>query len=784
MVAVVAGFYIYARYRVQRAIHQLPTKLGADIQQNTEGFTYSQAAGGHTIFSISAANAIRYKQGGKAELHRVKIVSYGRQSDRMDEISGDDFEYDAQSGDITAKGKVAIVLQAVQPATAAPGSNPKKVGSPLHLETSGLRFNKNTGIANTVEKITFALPQGTGAAIGATYDSKKNIFQLHSDIQLLTNGPKPTNLQAGSALFEQESQQLTLTDLRAESGMRRLQAQRVVLHLRDDNTVERAEASDGVNALLQGVKRAQLHAAEASFTFGPQNQATSGRLGGGVTWETSGSTASRGSAARIILGFGADNQIKSAQLRENVTLLQLPAIQNGKQSPQAKTNLAWTGETSQPRAVVPQPAAPNRPAVQQAQGTEFRGDGLDLVVVNGSRLQTATSVGAAQIALATPQKPGQTGSQAQDGKTVITASRFEAKFSEDNRISTLAGSSPVKIVSATPGQPDRVSQSQDLLATFTKGKTQALEEVVQSGNVQIQEAKRSATADRAAFDQPSDSMALNGNVRYKDDATGSALTSSSLILNRATGETSASGGVKTTYAEQKAQASGGVLSAAQAVHVTAEQMVAKNSTGAARYSGHSRLWQGGNIVQAPVIEFNRNGRTLDARAEGSRRVSTVFVQPDKNGKDAPVEVTADHLHYEDAQRRAVFEGSILVRSADSTLHANRAVIALKPQTAGQQAKTQAPQPPEQGAPSEVQTIDATGDIQLEQPGRKALGAHLLYVADEGKFVLTGLPGIPPSIFDAEHGQVTGVSLTFFNRDGRVLVDSSNSTSITQTRFKK
>src|SRR5262249_21881568 len=87
MVGVVAGFYIYARYRVQRAIHELPSKLGAEIQQNTEGFTYSQAAGGHTIYSISAANAIRYKQGGKAELHRVKIVSYGRQSDRLDEIT-------------------------------------------------------------------------------------------------------------------------------------------------------------------------------------------------------------------------------------------------------------------------------------------------------------------------------------------------------------------------------------------------------------------------------------------------------------------------------------------------------------------------------------------------------------------------------------------------------------------------------------------------------------------------------------------------------------------------
>src|SRR5258706_7909748 len=108
MVAVVAGFYVYPRFRAARTMRDLPAKLGVDIQQNTEGFTYSQAAGGHTIFSISAANAIRYKQGGKAELHKVKIISYGRQSDRLDENTGDDFEYHAQNGDINAKRKVSI----------------------------------------------------------------------------------------------------------------------------------------------------------------------------------------------------------------------------------------------------------------------------------------------------------------------------------------------------------------------------------------------------------------------------------------------------------------------------------------------------------------------------------------------------------------------------------------------------------------------------------------------------------------------------------------------------
>src|SRR5689334_1695929 len=232
MIGVVAGFYLYARYRVERAVHDLPAKLGANIQQNTQGFTYSQSAGGHTIFSISASNAVRYKQGGKAELHNVKIVSYGRNSDRLDEITGDDFEYDAQSGDVTAKGRVGIQLQAVEPGSSKPDAPVKKTGSPLHLDTSGLIFNQKTGIAHTAELITFQLPQGSGSAVGATYDSKANTFTLHADVHLLTSGPKAMNLRASSAYYEQEAQELTLTDLRAESGIRRMQAQHVQLHLR------------------------------------------------------------------------------------------------------------------------------------------------------------------------------------------------------------------------------------------------------------------------------------------------------------------------------------------------------------------------------------------------------------------------------------------------------------------------------------------------------------------------------------------------------------------------
>src|ERR1035438_4053775 len=66
--------------------------------------------------------------------------------------------------------------------------------------------------------------------------------------------------------------------------------------------------------------------------------------------------------------------------------------------------------------------------------------------------------------------------------------------------------------------------------------------------------------------------------------------------------------------------------------------------------------------------------------------------------------------------------------------------------------------------------------------RHADGQTLVYTASEDKFVLTGGP---PSIFDAERGKITGVSLTFFRGDDRVLVEGEASTPVvTQTRVAK
>jgi lipopolysaccharide export system protein LptA len=77
---------------------------------------------------------------------------------------------------------------------------------------------------------------------------------------------------------------------------------------------------------------------------------------------------------------------------------------------------------------------------------------------------------------------------------------------------------------------------------------------------------------------------------------------------------------------------------------------------------------------------------------------------------------------------------------------------------------------------------AQGNVVVIQPSRRAEGQTLVYTASDDKFVLTGGP---PSIFDAERGKITGVSLTFFRADDRVLVEGKESTPVvTQTRMAK
>jgi lipopolysaccharide export system protein LptA len=499
----------------------------------------------------------------------------------------------------------------------------------------------------------------------------------------------------------------------------------------ENNNVDRLIGSGNVHALAEGPKGFDVTAPQGELLMAAGNQLRAGTLSGGVSYESRGDSPANGKAGKILLSFGPKGRINKVRMEDSVEMTQGAATQSA-----------------------------NAPAKQGAQGKSQQAEAksqtitaktLDLFVAGGKRLEKAvTSDGPAQVAMV----------RTASGKTTSTsvgAGKFVAEFSEMNRLTALVGSDGAKLVSSTPGQPDRVATGHDLRAGFnSKGELSTAE---LNGDLHYEEGSRTATADRGRYNSADDTLTLSGSPRVVD--TGLTVTADGIELSRKTGNAVAQGIVKTTYHDLKPQSNnGGMLGGSDPIHVTGSTATANRGSGVAKYT-EARLWQGENIVEAPSLTFDKSRRSLLAQGGPNGRVTSVFLIPGKNGKSTPANITSDRLSYVDLDRKAVFSGHVSVKGDEFSLKADSALVLLLPRTSG-------------GAnPSgnQLDRIVAQGDIQIQQAARKASGNQLVYTGDEQKFVLTGAAGHPSSIFDAEHGKITGDSLTFFSHDGRVLVGS-------------
>src|ERR1700753_1158257 len=108
IVAGVGALLLIAQHERRKLLRDLPEKLGIDIQQQTNEFTYSQSVQGRTLFTLHAAKAVQMKRGGNIRLHDVTIILYGRSQDRADRIAGQEFDYDPSSGIARAQGDVFL----------------------------------------------------------------------------------------------------------------------------------------------------------------------------------------------------------------------------------------------------------------------------------------------------------------------------------------------------------------------------------------------------------------------------------------------------------------------------------------------------------------------------------------------------------------------------------------------------------------------------------------------------------------------------------------------------
>lgn len=704
---VALGFYLHGIFRPGETIRDTPKNIPSGVEKSATGFNLSKSEGGKTLFTIHAASVQQYKEGGRAALHDVSITVFGRNQDRSDQIYGSDFAYDPAAKVVSAEGEVRIDLEAVSASPPGAGQSPAaETKNLIHVKTSGLTFNENTGIAQTKAAIEFRVPEGNGSAVGATYDSHGGVLTLKSAVRIASTGPRKAIITGQSATITKNPSRIVMQSAKVEEAERMISADKVTVFLSDDNTIERVVGSGNLHASSSGTKAFEVNAAEGELEMTGANQARRGVLSGGVTFMSKGDSPAEGKAGKILLTFGAENRLTKARAQDSVQLKQGPA-----------------GKSQELHAVA-----------------------LDLSVKNGRRLEKAvTSGGPAEIVR--EQSPG---------KTIISAGHFETVFNDQNRPVSLYGTPDAKIVDSVPGKPDRILTSRELTAKFNdKGEIVSAD---QTGDFHYQEGTQTASAERAKYAATDETILLAGSPRVVDANQGITFTADSIQLNRKTRNAFAQDNVKTTYSKMNAQPGGAMLGSADPIHVTGSTATMNSVTGVARYT-KARLWQGPNIVEAPTISFDRTKRGLQAQGGQNGHVASVFVQKDKNGRLTPVNVTSDKLSYVDAERRAIFSGNVVVRAQDTVITSATVQVILLPNKSQAQNQTA----------SQLERIEAQGDTKIEQGSRKATGNKLVYTVAEEKMVLTGTPGKLPSIFDAERGQISGDSLTFFTHDGRVLV---------------
>lgn len=839
----IAGSIVYGRWRLRHLAQDLPGRLGIQIQQTTQGFVLSKTEQGRTIFTLHAARAIAFKTGGLVSLHDVEIDMYNREDNQADTIAGNDFEYDRTNQIVRAEGEAHIALH-VPPSGSALEAGKKQSTQMVHVTTHGLVFNQKTGMATCSGEVDFQFSGSSGRAMGAVYDSQQGRLLLQSQVALTTvMRGRPTAMHATQATYDRNESLVSLMQphyfASTPQGNEQGSADKATVLLRPDGSVEEVDAQGGVNIAAADGNSIRSASMQARLT--ESSQMEKAHFLGGVQFAQKQPTQqTSGEGREAVVDFDANGHPSRVTIDGSVRF---------QQQVDAEKNHLYRTLAAKHLVLY----------LQQGAGGH-------------ARLKTAEATGNAAFT----SRNTIPGHAPQD--TGLTAQVLKARFQAGNAIQHLDGTGQTKMrmvaangdidtstgdtlsVDFATGEatrfetrstrrpaPDRTSDASTEIADISRKRrphdvlsAQSIRTAVQTGHVVLQQQSATgtggsrvasgatsgpqtstATAARAEFDGASDTVTLTGEPEFHNATL--AMAADRFEVEYSSGKVLAFGAVKTTLRPGSNASgpggrteglSGSLLSGNLPVHVIARQALLQHDAQKAVFTGQARLWQGGNTVEAPVIEVSRKMQTLEAYGNGNctECVHSTFLeqsvestQPGRKtvsgngqpgvGGPSTLRVLSGRLLYSDAERKASFFDHVEAIGSAGDLFADRVDVFLTPAMphlpeasgsipTGSSRENDATRR-NYGSQSSVERIVASGHVRLIQPGRRGMGLRLVYTAKDGKFVLTGDRQSPPEVVDANHGTVTGQELTFASPTQAIIVSgTSNDSTTTRTRVSK
>ena len=785
VVAAILAALGYMRWQTRHIARDLPARLGVQIQQSSEGFTFSKTEQGRTVFTLHAANALQYRAGGHAVLHDVRIQIFDPKDGSSNTVAGDQFEYDPQTGIVRSAGEAHLELHATS------GTGAASAQHTVHAVTHDLVFNQKTDQAVAGGLVAFDLPQGQGQAVGAIYDGKKNQLLLQSKVALHVHTQRGWAwIHAARALYDQQGSQVQLQNAQYAGAAEHASAQAATLLLRADNSLENIHARGQVR--YRNASGAAVSAESMVAALDAESRPQAAHFAGDVQMDMRQKQQNTHAIAQQAQwNFDSTGHLQQAVLEHNVHVQQ-----------------KITGAAPLARAMNAQQLT-----LDFATGHDGHAQLLRAVAAGDAEMQQSSAAG--HLA---QQKSS---AQAADDWT-LRGQHLTAQFAGGNQLTRLDGAGSTEVRSVAADGTVNSSTGDTLTALFSAQSPTArpaaqagmnfdastLQSAVQLGHVvlrsipgtsagqpkgQMHASPATVTAAQAVYAAAAQRLTLMGNPHYEDAAM--EMVAQTMQWNRATGEMTATDSVQATLLGS-AQRDGLLRSAKApstgadtATHIVADHALLRQPQQEADFSGHVRLWQGADVIEAPTLIFLQAQQEIVASgAAGAAAVHGTFVQAQPPGAHAstaamPVNVTGDRLLYSGAERKAHWAGAVTATLQTGQLQADAMDLYLEPEPAASDA-TKSSQAGVFAGQSSVERFVALGHVRLTQPGRQGTGEQIVYTASDGRFVLTGTQQQPPLLVDAAQGSLTGRELVFASEQNTVQILGGQQSTTAVTRVQK
>jgi lipopolysaccharide export system protein LptA len=741
IVVAVGATYLKSKRSLERDAPARPKPLARKLDGSFSKWTYSDQKGITPHVEISADHAGVATGSGATELEGVEMKLYNKDGKNYDLVKTAKAICDTSAKTLYADGEVDITM-------AVPADGPQH-GRIVRIQSSGVKFDTQTGKANTDRAVQFEFDQGGGTSMGAEYDPQTRELHMKSQIALDWRGKTtesvPMHIESGEAFYREKDSKvilipwskLTRDTLRLEGGMS-------VVTL-DKGEVRLAEIEKGHGTKQDG---------ERNVEFGSENMVMNFADGMVVT-KISGDR----NAHLISTTAAAKTTVTSNKMEMGFEV-------SGKEST-LSTAIAMGKSTAENMPIA-------KPGAQQGDTRILHSEVIHLKMREGGQeIDTVETDGLGTMDFL-PNRPGLP-------KRLMTGDKIWIKYGDDNRIQSFRSVNVTTRTEKPPTEkdikektvpPPGFTSSKEMLATFDPA-TSDLSHLDQKSDFKYDEGDRHARADHATLDQKTDLMTLDKGARVWD-STGSA-AADQIVMNQKTSDFKADGHVASTRMPDPKGKSSAMLNTDEILQARAQHMVSTDENAKIHYEGNAVAWQGSNRVEADRLDIDRDAGTLiadgkvvsqfvdkdkdkdkDDKKSGGKTTAKASVKKASTAPPIFTIVHAPRLVYTDETRIAVYSGGVLLqRSSDMTVTGKEIKAYLN----------------DADADSSLNKTVADGGVKIVSAARAKVrtgtAEHSEYYADEGKVILSGGN---PLLVDTKEGKTQGVQLTYWANDDRLLVN--------------